>query len=41
MPDQNPLHRGPQRRAVPRMLTFIATIVLIAVALVVGFTFAR
>ncbi len=37
MADHEDFHRGPQRRAIPRMLLFIAGIVLIAIAILLWF----
>lgn len=37
MADQEQFHRGPQRRAIPRMLIFIGTIVVIALGILLWF----
>lgn len=41
MADRNPLHRGPQRQAVPRMLLFLVALVVIAVAVLVWYSLGR
>lgn len=41
MADRNPLHPGPQRRAVPRMLAFHVALVLIAIGVLLWFTLGR
>lgn len=38
VPDDNPLHHGPQRRAVPGMLIFLAALALIAIGIVVWYS---
>lgn len=37
MSDQNEFHQGPQREAIPRMLIFIATIVALAIGILLWF----
>ena len=37
MADHEEFHRGPQRQAIPRMLLFIAAIVLLAIAILLWF----
>ncbi len=37
MAEHEDLHRGPQRRAIPRMLLFIVAIVAIAIGILVWF----
>ena len=37
MTQHDPFHRGPQRRAIPRMLLFIAALVVIAIGILLWF----
>jgi hypothetical protein len=41
MAEHDEFHRGPQRRAIPRMLMFIGTIVVIAILILVWFALGR
>ncbi len=41
MAEHDAFHRGPQRRAIPRMLLFIATMVVIAIALLLWYLSAN
>lgn len=41
MADHDELHKGPQREAIPRMLIFIGTVVVIAIAILAWFAVGR
>lgn len=37
MPDEHPFRNKPQRQAIPRMLVFLAVLVVLAVAIAIAF----
>lgn len=41
MAEHDEFHRGPQRQAIPRMLMFIGTIVVVAICILFWFMFGN
>jgi hypothetical protein len=41
MAEHEEFHRGPQRQAIPRMLMFIGTIIVIAIGILFWFMFGN